>query len=728
MVIAVSSCTQYKIIPLPPFIEDEKPPVGAGPTGIFAEGYGTKEAPYQISSAADLKALAENISNGTLDKPYHYKLSDNITIDDSNWTPIGSTTATSDGKITGTPFIGRFDGGSHTITIKANITGNSNAAVGIFGTVSGIDTVLQNFTIDGKLETDSDYAGLVAGILTGGASIDKVTTAKSASIESSGDAAGFVGRIYGSGIIKNSTNNATVTATGGRAGGFINLAKFPDTEGSIKLSNLTNNGDITGTVGGTGGIAGLLAGVVAEKLYNTGDISGEGGVAGLIGGIEDGASINGAENKGDVKLNSNNSRHYGGIVGRISGKKDVSITNAKNDGTFSLGSESTGLSYIGGIVGSTYSPTTISESTNNAEINFPTADSIGGILGAKEDTGGNIYKLVIESSHNNASITGRNGIGGIAGAISHAQITNSGNESNVTISGSKQIGGIVGRLFGNEASSIENSANTASIAIQEGATSTEKIGGIVGSIDQGSLKINNSDNSGIFNFTNNPNDASNYGGIIGYAKKANVEITKSNNKSELEASTTNNMGGIIGNFEGTSADAKNNLTISDLSNEEGIKGTRAIGGIAGSIAFATVNFKDAKNSGNIEGNQSVGGVIGTIHTSSGNIAESTNSGNIKATENSNNTGFGGFIGTLGSNNANFTISSCSSTGNLQNITNMVHAGAFVGQRGTTNNTNVSFISCTVTNDALPSGIGFHGTYTENNITYTECKLNGVAVV
>ena len=740
LVLAVSCRNNaYAILPYPPFIEHDN----AGPSGILSGGNGTSSNPYLITSADDFEELSNLVNSGTLTETYDFKLLQDITISEQ-WTPIGQATADSYGNVTTTnAFSGVFDGNGQTITFQnVSITGNSDAAVGLFGVVSGEDTIIQNLTINGSISTDSGYAGLVAGVLTEGATINNVTTESTASITSSGDAAGFVGRIYGSGSITNSTNNATVTAiddSWARAGGFINLAKFPEKDGAIVLSNLTNNGTITGMGGGTGGIAGDLVGVIADTLYNTGTITGNGMTGGITGGIEEGSSIRNAENSGEIKIKeitSGTVRCFGGIVGRITGNEDVVLSDVKNSGTIiytETGNSS--ISYIGGIAGATYSPTTITAAENNAEINVPGANSIGGIIGATE---GNTASLVINETKNNASITGNLYIGGIAGTASNAQITSATNDSSVEIKGHQGIGGIVGRFIYGSESTISNSPNTAKISIIENVTSADNIGGIVGTIDSGSLRIGNSDNSGIFDFTNVPtieNPTENtalqinkyYGGIIGNAKASSLEIISSDNNSDISGNQyTKIMGGLVGRFSGSSDNA--NLVISNSNNIGDVNGYMGLGGIIGSIEKANIAMTSVINNGSLKGNYSAGGIVGTINTSSGKIEYSENNGDISYgnPETNGGVGIGGFIGYLQSNITNLTIVNSKSTGNISGFSSMAHVGAFVGRGEKLQENNVTFSLCSVENTNLPSNMYFHGT-SVTGCTYTNFTINGNSV-
>ncbi len=91
------------------------------------QGDGSKENPYQISTAEDLAALADFVNSGRdYEDIYFQQVSDIDLSEYENWTPIGAFG-------TDTTFAGTYDGGGHTIS-NLNISGGN---VGLFGCLSG---------------------------------------------------------------------------------------------------------------------------------------------------------------------------------------------------------------------------------------------------------------------------------------------------------------------------------------------------------------------------------------------------------------------------------------------------------------------------------------------------------------------------------------------------------------------------------------------------------------
>ena len=77
-------------------------------TSWTGEGSGTKEAPYIISTADELKAFRDLVNDGDYDACA--KLTADITLDSSEeWTPIIATTTS------GMGYVGTFDGDGKTI-------------------------------------------------------------------------------------------------------------------------------------------------------------------------------------------------------------------------------------------------------------------------------------------------------------------------------------------------------------------------------------------------------------------------------------------------------------------------------------------------------------------------------------------------------------------------------------------------------------------------------------
>lgn len=141
--------------------------------GVMAwegSGSGTATDPYRISSTQDLKALAnEVVPQGT-----YFSLTADIDLGgdnndgESNFTPIGTTTAS---------FNGVFLGNNHTISgvrIKQDVNGSMN--VGLFGVVGRYATVKDLTLASSFIEGGSKVGGIVGSSTWSGNAPDGVCT------------------------------------------------------------------------------------------------------------------------------------------------------------------------------------------------------------------------------------------------------------------------------------------------------------------------------------------------------------------------------------------------------------------------------------------------------------------------------------------------------------------------------------------------------------------------
>lgn len=157
----------------------------------FAGGAGTVDAPYKISTGAELAYLAEKVNGGESYSGEYFKLTNDIQLNelDENgmpkaadgqdkafpWTPIGKFVKSSNKQ----PFSGIFDGDGHTISgLYINLTGNykSNSKgkvyQGLFGYVKG--GTVQNLIVTGSvavkntcINVDVSYIGGIVGCTDG---------------------------------------------------------------------------------------------------------------------------------------------------------------------------------------------------------------------------------------------------------------------------------------------------------------------------------------------------------------------------------------------------------------------------------------------------------------------------------------------------------------------------------------------------------------------------------
>ncbi len=208
---------------------------------------------------------------------------------------------------------------------------------------------------------------------------------------------------------------------------------------------------------------------------------------------------------------------YFGLFGYIGSDgivKNVTVTNGSITGTAS--------SYFGGIAGQNEG--TIENCSFSGTVNGDTtSDNVGGIVGENSSTG------TVSNSINNATVKGRDQVGGVVGQNNGTVINSSNNDS---VTGNNQTGGIAGTAQGK----IENCYNTGTV------TGNQQVGGIAGTNVGSGNYIKNSYNTA--NVTSSAGTSSNLGGIVGF-NQANTTVEYCYNTGNLFG--PNAVGGIAGN-------------------------------------------------------------------------------------------------------------------------------------------------------------------------------------
>ena len=207
---------------------------------------------FEVKTEADLLKFADLVNTGTDFTNKTVTLANDITLSQSNWTPIGTNT---------TPFKGTFDGGNHTIS-GLNITTPSAVYAGFFGMVE--TATIQNLTVNGQIaiaeisgyDEDVKIGGICACAVSG-STIQKCINSVEISVESLGDNDGaLVGGIVGyiSGTVSDCANKANISATDSVVGGITSQT----INGSLNLTNSTCDDSVT--VSGAYGMTGKLVG------------------------------------------------------------------------------------------------------------------------------------------------------------------------------------------------------------------------------------------------------------------------------------------------------------------------------------------------------------------------------------------------------------------------------------------------------------------------------------
>lgn len=174
---------------------------------IFESGNGTKENPYVIANATQLRAFAASLSDEKDYSNQNVVLSADIDVSGSEWTPIGGSDYA---------FCGTFDGQGHSLTgiqigsaSEAKEASQDEMYFGLFGCLDS-NAVVKNVTVDAQIylhKGTSTMVGAIAGY-SSNAIIDSCEV--KGNIESTVDkgnnfVAGVVGFLYKGAVINTSS-------------------------------------------------------------------------------------------------------------------------------------------------------------------------------------------------------------------------------------------------------------------------------------------------------------------------------------------------------------------------------------------------------------------------------------------------------------------------------------------------------------------------------------------
>ena len=278
-----------------------------GSSSPWTNGSGTADDPYLIETAANLAYLAEKVNEGyqateqAVFSGVYFLMTDDLDLNNINWTPIGNVNMNMDGFY----FAGVFDGWYHTID-HLKITTNADVA-GLFCGI-GDNAVLNHiFITNGNITSTGSGAGGIVGGMAGKAVVSQCAFSGNISISNNGQfcgAGGIVAAAAENSVIKQCSFSGSITASNntftGAAGaaGIVGIAM-----GNTTLSACYN----TGTINGNAMLLSVAAGIVGATLqennvfvyrcYNVGTLSGatKGGIFGMISPInpfKDEVSIN----------------------------------------------------------------------------------------------------------------------------------------------------------------------------------------------------------------------------------------------------------------------------------------------------------------------------------------------------------------------------------------------------------------------------------------------------
>ncbi len=506
--------------------------------------------------------------------------------------------------------------------------------VGLFGGSS-----LHNCTVSGvtNINATNEYAGGIAGAMdpTVSAAVSDCSSGSSTLVEAGSYAGGIVGAILPSSTVSSITvtgciNGAyRVTATNDYAGGILGYAK-----GKITLKGCNNDLDVN-----------------TNQSYVS-SLMGNSYVGGLIGALQaDGGEsiLSASTSSASIKAGK---EFLGGLIGKVQGNGSLTIKNVLcgiNGKTTLTGN------YAGGVIGATSVNTLIEASfekldvINNAEM-VVTGNYVGGAVG-----------------YSSAELTLRN-----------LQST-----SPITV-----IGSHVGGLVGKGATVIIDGAFVKGAGTTK-ISGSSMVGGLVGSIENGSLTVSSAAGSKDYfsGFVNNKGDDRSYcGGVLGYAKNSVVELTGVTVTGMVSGST--NIGGLIGKIDSGKKTVIRNCVVGIVDPQgihtgNGTHGTSSVGGIAGSILSAAINVSGCINAAPVSSTvKELGGIVGYLKSTTAKnvdalVSGCNNSGALTGSE-----AVGGIVGRIMDTDTDkstgFTVNYCTNTGA---ITGKYSVGGCIGEIG-----------------------------------------------
>jgi len=210
-------------------------------------GAGTAASPYLISAHIDLQRMRILVNEGHPSYDgVHYRLTNNIDVGGSVWTPIGATNR--NGRMS---FRGTFDG-----------NGNVIYGLSAWGTIEDVDI--------GLFGSVGSYSGRPPGTIK---NLGVMGTVNGARVGN--NIGGIVGYLSGSAVVENCFFIGEVPSEGDNVGGIVGF-----NEGHIR--NCYSRADVTGRTR-VGGIAGYMTRGTVTNSYATGRVNATNRAAGIVG-------------------------------------------------------------------------------------------------------------------------------------------------------------------------------------------------------------------------------------------------------------------------------------------------------------------------------------------------------------------------------------------------------------------------------------------------------------
>ena len=304
-----------------------------GVTSSMPLGAGTESEPYLISSAEELFYVSVQNNLGNLEADTYYELTNDINLEEYEWTPIGTLE---------NAFRGNFDGNNYAIyNVNIEISNDLNY-YGLFGYVLGakienlkIAEVEYTYDFTDKLQNVS--IGSIVGYATNNAEIVSVITSGAITIQNASNIinlGGVVGYLNNSELTKAYNNtrfviNNTNSLTIGGLVGYANNSNIEDSFNKRDINLVTTSSLILG------GIVGNSQNTQFKKVFNNANLQARsesvfiGGIAGLLQEVLTEThsyiyNLGGISLFGTNELNTN--LFAGGLFGQVIGNNAVEYT------------------------------------------------------------------------------------------------------------------------------------------------------------------------------------------------------------------------------------------------------------------------------------------------------------------------------------------------------------------------------------------------------------------
>ena len=370
-------------------------------------GDGSSETPYFVYTPQQLNEIRNHLDSAyTFNQMRDIDLADytSAVVSTYGWTPIGDDT---------NPFTGVYDGCNRIISnIRVAPGAPSIYYIGLFGTISGEDSVVKNLSMDSVLmEFPASSMGTITGKALNKANIENCHI-KSAVVRnySGGNTGGIVGAMDNGHIYNSDYEGQVICVSGGYGGGILgypySFVEFADcyTKGSLDNENGTYTGGVCACFGygasvvrcsvemdlsgkeDVGGICGRVDGnsVIFEDCYTSGNfVTKVGNIGGIVGNFQpfDASSFTRCRIEGTINsLCMGLANYVGGVTGYLncSGGVDFVDCSVRSD---IIAKENGWSKAVGGIIGWASTNHNFTRCSFNATFDTSNAETVGGLVG-----------------------------------------------------------------------------------------------------------------------------------------------------------------------------------------------------------------------------------------------------------------------------------------------------------------------------------------------------------